>query len=150
MQTLLTCVFHLKSLVIVTPRYLMFSTFSRSVPSKVYEAWIFLIRFLVSCIILHLTGWNLIPHFLKPVYQQMALSPLVRRYRNDHSMAYQVPIANTGIYKCSFFPQTIRDWNELPDSLISSAEGTEDGVAKFTSLLVPWSWWMVVVLTCHQ
>ena len=42
----------------------MTSTFSRSVPSKVYEAWIFLIRFLVSCIILHLTGWNVIPHFL--------------------------------------------------------------------------------------
>ena len=50
MQTLLTCVFHLKSLAIVTLRYLMLSTFSRSVPSKVYEAWIFLIRFLVSCI----------------------------------------------------------------------------------------------------
>ena len=42
----------------------MLSTFSRSVPSKVYEAWVFLSRFLVSCIILHLTGWNLIPHFL--------------------------------------------------------------------------------------
>ena len=42
----------------------MLSTFSRSVPSKVYEACIFLIRFLVSCIILHLTGWNLISHFL--------------------------------------------------------------------------------------
>ena len=37
------------------------------------------------------------------------LIPLVRRCRNDHSMAYQVPIANTDIYKCSFFPQTIRD-----------------------------------------
>ena len=46
-------------------------------------------------------------------------------------MAYQVPIANTDIYKCSFSPQTIRDWNALPDSLISSAEG----VAKFTSLV---------------
>ena len=45
-QTLLTCRFHLKSLVIVTPRYLMLSTFSRSVPSKVYEAWIFLSGFL--------------------------------------------------------------------------------------------------------
>ena len=32
------------------------------------------------------------------------LIPLVRRCRNDHSMAYQVPIANTDIYKCSFFP----------------------------------------------
>ena len=29
------------------------------------------------------------------------LNPLVRRCRNDHSMAYQVPIANTDIYKCS-------------------------------------------------
>ena len=30
--------------------------------------------------------------------------------------------------------QTIRDWNALPDSLISSAECVEDGVTKFTSL----------------
>ena len=29
----------------------------------------------------------------------------------------------------------IRDWNALPDSLISSAEGVEDGVTKFTSLV---------------
>ena len=28
------------------------------------KSWVFLICFLVSCIILHLTGWNLIPHFL--------------------------------------------------------------------------------------
>ena len=63
------------------------------------------------------------------------LIPLVRRCRNDHSMAYQVPIANTDIYKCSFFPQTNKDWNALPDSLISSAEGAEDDVAKFTSLV---------------
>ena len=39
---------------------------------------------------------------------------LVRRCRNNHSMAYQVPIANTDIYKCSFSPQTIRDWNAPP------------------------------------
>ena len=56
--------FHGKSFVIVTPRYLMFSTFSKTVPSRVYEAWIFFIHFLVICIILHLTGWNLIPDFL--------------------------------------------------------------------------------------
>ena len=31
----------------------------------------------------------------------------------------------------AFSPQTIRDSNALPDSLISSAEGAEDGVAKF-------------------
>ena len=28
-------------------------------------------------------------------------------------------------------PLIIRDWNALPDSIIASAEGAEDGVAKF-------------------
>ena len=61
------------------------------------------------------------------------LIPKTRRCRNQYSMAFQTPIANTDVYKGSFFPQTIRDWNALPDSLISSAEDAEDCVAKFTS-----------------
>ena len=60
------------------------------------------------------------------------LDPKTRRGRNQHSKAFQTPIANTDVYKGSFFPQTIRDWNALPDSLISSAENAEDCVAKFT------------------
>ena len=48
-----------------------------------------------------------------------------RRCRNQHPMAFQTPIANTDVYEGSFFPQTIRDWNALPDSLISSAEDAE-------------------------
>ena len=56
-----------------------------------------------------------------------------RRARNQHSMAFQTPIANTDVYKGSFFPQTIKDRNALPDSLIASAEDAEDCVAKFTS-----------------
>ena len=63
------------------------------------------------------------------------LIPKTRRCRHQHSMAFQTPIANTDVYKGSFFPQTIRDWNALPDSLISSAEDAEDCVAKFTSLV---------------
>ena len=55
--------------------------------------------------------------------------------RNQHSKAFQTPIAKTVVYKCSFFPQTVRDWNVLPDSLISSAEVAEDCVAKVTSLV---------------
>ena len=30
-------------------------------------------------------------------------------YRKQYSMAFQTPIANTDIYKCNFFPDTIRD-----------------------------------------
>ena len=65
------------------------------------------------------------------------LIPKSRRYRNQHSMAFQTPIANTDVHKstCSFFPHTIGDWNAFPDSLISSAEDGEDCVAKFTSLV---------------
>ena len=47
------------------------------------------------------------------------LIPKTRRCRNQHSMAFQTPIAN----------------NAIPDSLISSAEGAEDCVAKFISLV---------------
>ena len=55
--------------------------------------------------------------------------------KHQHSTAFQTPIVNTDIYKGSFYPQAIRYWNALPDSLISSAEDAEDCVAKFTFLV---------------
>ena len=61
------------------------------------------------------------------------LIPKTRHGKNQHSKAFQTPTANTDVYKCSFFPQTIRDWNVLPSSLISSAEDAEDCVAKLFS-----------------
>ena len=63
------------------------------------------------------------------------LIPQIRRSRNHHSLTFQTPATRTDIDKGSFFPQTIRDWNVLPDSIITSAEGAEDGVARFTSLV---------------
>ena len=59
------------------------------------------------------------------------LIPMNRHCRNQHSLAFQIPEA----YKSSFFPQTIRDWNDLPDSLISSAEMSDDCMSKFASLV---------------
>ena len=63
------------------------------------------------------------------------LIPKNRRCRNQHSMAFQIPSASKDAYKKSFFPQTIRDWNVLPDSLISSAKLPDDCISKFTSLV---------------
>ena len=57
------------------------------------------------------------------------------RCRNQHSLVFQIPNASKDAYKKSFFPQTIRDLNVLPDSLISSAELSDDCVSKFTSLV---------------
>ena len=72
-------------------------------------------------------------------------------------MEFKTPIANTDVYKGSFFPQIIRDWNALPDSLTSSAEDAEDCFAKFTSLLRARdlfpnhrSWRVIVVSAFHQ
>ena len=47
----------------------------------------------------------------------------------------QAPSASKDVYKYSFFPQTIRDWNDLPESLISSSELSDDSGSKFTSLV---------------
>ena len=62
-------------------------------------------------------------------------NPQIRRCRNQHSMAFQIPSASTNNYKFSFFPQTIMDWNDLPKSLISSAELSDDCISKFNSLV---------------
>ena len=62
------------------------------------------------------------------------LVPPIRRSRHHH-IDFQTPATRTDIYKGSFFLQTIRDWNALPDSIITTVEGAEDGVARFTSLV---------------
>ena len=61
------------------------------------------------------------------------LIPKTRRGRYQHPLAFQIPSASKNVYKYSFFPQTIRDWNDLPESLISSSELSDDN--KFTSLV---------------
>ena len=63
------------------------------------------------------------------------LIPKTRRGRNQHSLAFQIPSASKDVYQHRFFPQTIRDWNDLPESLISSSELSDDSVSKFTSLV---------------
>ena len=63
------------------------------------------------------------------------LIPKTRHCRNSHSKAFQLHSASIEAYKCSFFPQTIRDWNDLPDSLFSTAEMSDDCVSKFASLI---------------
>ena len=63
------------------------------------------------------------------------LVPPIRRTRNHHSLAFQTPMAGTDIYKSSFFPHTIRDWNLLKNSLISASECAADSATKLTSLV---------------
>ena len=50
-------------------------------------------------------------------------------------MAFRTSTAGTGIYKGSFFPQTIKIWNSIQESVIFSAEIKGDCIDKFTSLV---------------
>ena len=59
------------------------------------------------------------------------LIPKTRHGRNQHSLAFQMPSASKDVYK----PNTFRDWNDLPESLIFSSELSDDSVYKFTSLV---------------
>ena len=63
------------------------------------------------------------------------LIPKTRRGRNQHSKAFQTPIANIDVNRCSFFPRLSGIGMSSPIFLISSAEVAEDCVAKFTSLV---------------
>ena len=71
---------------------------------------------------------------VKPEHLHMT-SPRLCVEEKGHSMAFQLPSASIEACKCSFFPQTIRDWNDLHDSLFSTAEMSNDCASKFASLV---------------
>ena len=58
---------------------------------------------------------------------KMAVLPLkdlqvpTRRLRNMHAMYFRPLFARTNIYKFSFLPRTIIDWNEIPQNIIEQS-----------------------------
>ena len=63
------------------------------------------------------------------------LVPLVRYAGMIIIWHIRFPLLTLIFISVAFSTQTIRDWIALTDSLISSAEGAEDGFAKFFSLV---------------
>ena len=63
------------------------------------------------------------------------LIPKTRRCRNQHSIAFQTPIANTDVYKGSFFPQIIRIG--MPSPILWSHPLKMQRIVLLSSLL----WW---------
>ena len=50
-------------------------------------------------------------------------------------VAFQIPSASKDAYKKSFFPQTIRDCNDLPDSLVYFAELSDECVTSLVGAM---------------
>ena len=47
------------------------------------------------------------------------LIPTIRtNTRNNHDLNFQVPYAKKNVYKHSFFPHTLKDWNALPSDIV--------------------------------
>ena len=67
---------------------------------------------------------------MQPVNPQMTLFPMSGIPGVINHWHFKPQLPGTDTYKSSF-PQTVRDWNSLADSLMCA----EDLVAKFTSLV---------------
>ena len=52
---------------------------------------------------------------LVAIRKEGRLIPHRRRGRNQHQHSYKIPQSRTDAHKTSYFPRTIRDWNELPE-----------------------------------
>ena len=67
----------------------------------------------------------------KIITKRCSLFTLTQGGRNHHLS----PSAGADIYKGSFSPQIIKDWNALREYVIPSAEVADDCVVKFISLV---------------
>jgi len=58
----------------------------------------------------NLTDFSVTAH-LKPNYE--------RRTRGSHDFKFLVPRSKKDVFKFSFFPRTICEWNSLPDDIVN-------------------------------
>lgn len=58
-----------------------------------------------------------------------------KRTRGSHNFKYVLPKINKDVFKYSFFPRTIKDWNSLPSILVNtnSYESFKLGLEDFYS-----------------
>jgi len=62
-----------------------------------------------------------LPHNLMDFSVEAHLKPSnERRTRWSHAIKFVVPRAKKDICKVSFFPQTINEWNSLPEDIVNT------------------------------
>ena len=59
----------------------------------------------------------------------------IRRTRKMHNLHFNQIYASTDTYKYSFIPKTVRDWNQISQSILDSATLANDPVTKFSELV---------------
>ena len=62
-----------------------------------------------------------ITHHLVAIPVNAHMTAVTRTTRRQHSLSYLIPATTVTQYRFSFFPNTIRDWNLLPETLVGSS-----------------------------
>ena len=57
------------------------------------------------------------------------------RGRNERELKFNIPYARTDCYKYSFIPRTVRDWNNVPQHIISDAENASNKIQRLSNLI---------------
>ena len=71
----------------------------------------------------NLTDFSIAAH-LNPYYE--------KRTRRSLTFKFVVPRAKKDIFKFSFFPRTINEWNSLPEDFVNAMLGIDSFNAKFS------------------
>ena len=68
----------------------------------------------------YLTPLNNKRHIRAKQYSDCETQNIISGHQNLHNKCFKVPASRTTTYRHSFFPRTISEWNELPDSTVSA------------------------------
>ena len=59
-------------------------------------------------------------HIRAKTFSDCVAQNIVSRHQNIHNNCFQLPTSKSIVYRNSFFPRTISEWNELPPQIVSS------------------------------
>ena len=59
-------------------------------------------------------------HIRAKTFSDCVTNNIVSRHQNIHNNCFQLPPSKSIVYKNSFFPRTISEWNELPPQIVSA------------------------------
>ena len=60
---------------------------------------------------------------------------ITRNTRRKHQKAFNIPLARTNVYKFSFLPRTIVEWNRLTDKTMTAANSAKNRIRTFSTLI---------------
>ena len=68
-----------------------------------------------------LTMFHKIHYYLVYIQIPQLISPVTFIGKHDHQLKYAIPVATIDSYKFSFYPRSIRLWNQLPSITVFAA-----------------------------